>query len=121
MRKEKYKIIGMTCAACAKAVERAVRKLDEAINVNVNLATEKMTVEFDEQKINTEIIKGAVTKAGYGAQEELESKEIAMPISGMTCAACAKAVERAVGKLEGVDSVSNFLNTTALYCNGTYG
>lgn len=115
MKAESYKIIGMTCAACAKAVERAVRKLDGIDAVNVNLATEKMSVQYDEQKLNAEMIKAAVSKAGYEAVEEVEAKEITVPISGMTCAACAKAVERAVGKLNGVVSVNvNFATEKAV-------
>ncbi|MDF2892585.1 MAG: copper-translocating P-type ATPase [Clostridia bacterium] len=115
MKTESYKIIGMTCASCSKAVERAVKKLDGAIEVNVNLATEKMTIQFDEKKIDTEKIKMTVSKAGYEALEEVENKEIAVPISGMTCASCAKAVEKAVGKLDGVESVTvNFATEKAL-------
>jgi Cu+-exporting ATPase len=115
MKTESYKIIGMTCASCSKAVERAVKKLDGAIEVNVNLATEKMTIQFDEKKIDTEKIKMTVSKAGYEALEEVENKEIAVPISGMTCASCAKAVEKAVGKLNGVESVTvNFATEKAL-------
>ncbi|MFZ5353730.1 MAG: heavy metal translocating P-type ATPase [Bacillota bacterium] len=106
MKTENFKITGMTCAACAKAVERAVKKLDGISEINVNLATEKMTVQYDEQKSNTEFIKSAVTKAGYEAKEEMDIKEITVPISGMTCAACAKAIERAVGKLTGIESVN---------------
>ncbi|MDF2532074.1 MAG: copper-translocating P-type ATPase, partial [Clostridia bacterium] len=115
MKTENYKIIGMTCAACAKTIERVVKKLDGVSEVNVNVATEKMAVQFEEQKINTEIIKAAVSKAGYEALEELENKEISVPISGMTCASCAKSVEKAVGKLEGVESVNvNFATEKAL-------
>ena len=39
----------MTCAACAKAVERAVGKLEGISQAKVNLATEKLTVEYDEE------------------------------------------------------------------------
>ncbi|MGE5632377.1 MAG: heavy metal translocating P-type ATPase [Caulobacteraceae bacterium] len=115
MRSETFKITGMTCAACAKAVERAVKRLEGTTSADVNLATEKMSVQFDDQKVNTEMIQAAVSKAGYGALPEVENKEIAVPITGMTCAACAKAVERAVGKLEGVEKVSvNFATEKAL-------
>ncbi|MFA7573748.1 MAG: heavy metal translocating P-type ATPase, partial [Lutispora sp.] len=114
MKTKSLKIIGMTFAACAKASERAVRKLDGVTEANVNFATEKMVVQYDESKINTEKIKEAVKKAGYEAIEEVQVKEITIPISGMTCAACVKAVERAVGKLEGVESVSvNFATEKA--------
>ncbi len=115
MKTETLKITGMTCAACAKASERAVKKLDGVSEANVNYATEKMVVEYDESKIDAEAIKTAVEKAGYQAVVETENKEAAIPISGMTCAACAKAVERAVGKLQGVKEVAvNFATEKAL-------
>jgi Cu+-exporting ATPase len=115
MRSETFRISGMTCAACARAVERSVKKLEGASLVNVNLATEKMSVQFDEEKLNSDTIIAAVTKAGYQAFPEIEAKEVSIPIEGMTCAACAKSVERAVGKLEGIDSVSvNFATEKAV-------
>ncbi|MDD3706629.1 MAG: copper ion binding protein, partial [Clostridiaceae bacterium] len=114
MKTESYKINGMTCAACAKAVERAVKKLEGTSEVNVNLATEKLTLTYDEVKIKPSDITEAVSKAGYEAVEEKNTKEVSIPIEGMTCAACAKSIERAVGKLPGVESVSvNFATEKA--------
>lgn len=114
MKTESYKINGMTCAACAKAVERAVKKLPGATDVTVNLATEKLALTYDEAKIKPDDIKAAVTKAGYEALQENNTKEISIPIEGMTCAACAKSIERAVGKLSGVENVSvNFATEKA--------
>ncbi|KPU44221.1 copper-exporting P-type ATPase A [Oxobacter pfennigii] len=99
-------ITGMTCAACAKAVERASKKLEGVNDASVNIATEKLAVEYDENKVDlTDIIK-AIEKAGYGALEKKDTKSVTIPIGGMTCAACAKAVERAAGKVEGVISAS---------------
>lgn len=94
------KIEGMTCAACAKAVERASKKLDGVTEANVNFATEKLTVNFDDSKLALSDIQAAVEKAGYKALVEATTKTL--KIEGMTCAACAKAVERASKKLEGV-------------------
>lgn len=114
MKTESLNIIGMTCAACAKASERAVKRLEGVVEANVNFATEKMVVQYDESKLDADKIKEAVKRAGYEAVEEAETKIIAVPISGMTCAACAKAIERAVSKLEGVESVSvNFASEKA--------
>ena len=94
------KIEGMTCAACAKAVERATKKLDGVTEANVNYATEKLNVAFDESKASVEKIQEAIKKAGYKALTDSTNKTL--KIEGMTCASCAKAVERATRKLEGV-------------------
>lgn len=112
MAKEILDITGMTCASCAKAVERHVGKVEGISSVNVNIATEKMTVEFDDTKADKSKIKDAVIKAGYGVKESDESiREISLPIAGMTCASCVRAVERAIGKLDGIREVSVNLAT----------
>ncbi|MCC0721742.1 heavy metal translocating P-type ATPase [Clostridioides sp. ZZV14-6044] len=103
---ENYKITGMTCAACAKAVERVTKKLDGVYDQSVNIATEKLKIEYDNSKVSFDDIKQVVEKAGYGIIKEESNKKIDMKIDGMTCAACAKAVERVVKKLDGVESIS---------------
>lgn len=103
---ESYKITGMTCAACAKAVERVTKKMDGVYDQSVNIATEKLKIEYDNSKVSFDDIKQVVEKAGYGIIKEESNKKIDMKIDGMTCAACAKAVERVVKKLDGVESIS---------------
>ena len=58
--KETYKIGGMTCASCAKAVERVTKKLDGVENSSVNIATEKANIEYDSSKIKISQIKSAI-------------------------------------------------------------
>lgn len=65
-----FKIEGMTCAACAKAVERASKKLQGVTEANVNFATEKLKINFDETKVSIPDIQSAIEKAGYKAVEE---------------------------------------------------
>lgn len=102
-----FKIEGMTCAACAKTVERVTKKLNGVNEANVNFATEKLKINFDESKISLNEIQAAVEKAGYKAVTEAVNKTI--KIQGMTCAACAKNVEKATKKLDGVlESNVNF-------------
>jgi Cu+-exporting ATPase len=109
------KIEGMTCAACAKAVERVTRKLDGVAEANVNLATEKLNIDFDHAKVSLEDIKGATEKAGYKAIDDTVNKSL--KIEGMTCAACAKAVERVTRKLDGVTEANVNLATEKLSIN----
>ena len=104
MKKQTLKITGMTCAACASAVERSVSKVEHVESASVNLAAEKLTVTYDETKTDLEKIKAAVERAGYGVLEDAE--EVTIPIEGMTCAACALAVEKQLKKLSGVKEAS---------------
>lgn len=115
IKKDSIKVTGMTCASCGKAVERAVRKLDDSIDANINMATEKLSISYDESKVTYKDIQSAIEKAGYKAVEEKKSNKVTIPIAGMTCASCAKAVERSVGKLSGVEKVEvNFATEKAV-------
>ncbi|EYE87649.1 ActP protein [Fervidicella metallireducens AeB] len=64
---------GMTCAACSKAVERTVKKLDGVIRAEVNFPMERLFVEFDPAKVRISMIKEAIKKAGYIPIEEKDT------------------------------------------------
>ena len=64
---KKYKVTGMTCAACSARVEKAVSSLTGVDSCTVNLLTNSMTVEGSATE--AEII-SAVKNAGYGAEAE---------------------------------------------------
>lgn len=66
--KETFAIEGMTCASCVQTVEKAVSKLTGVAAAPVNLATEKMTVTFDQNQVTTQAIIAAVKAAGYDAK-----------------------------------------------------
>lgn len=100
MKSEILNIEGMTCAACARAVERSAKKVEGVTDANVNFASEKLSITYDEAKTKLEDIQKSVEKAGYKALVESTTKTLS--IEGMTCAACAKAVERTCKKLDGV-------------------
>ena len=111
MKTEVYKVDGMTCAACSSAVERVTKKLNGVDSSAVNLSTEKLTITFDESILNQEHIIEAVKKAGYTAMPNIQEKTITMPIDGMTCAACSQAIERRLGKTDGIGKISVNLAT----------
>ncbi|MGI6263271.1 MAG: heavy metal translocating P-type ATPase [Succiniclasticum sp.] len=67
MKKEKYVVTGMSCSACSSRVEKAVSALDGMKKASVNLLTNSMQVEYDENKLNENKIVQAVVNAGYGA------------------------------------------------------
>ena len=136
MKTMKFEITGMTCSACAQHVEKAVNKLDGIKTANVNLLTNRLTVEADPSVIGAEDIVAAVEKSGYGAfhvDEEVERASLniqpasdcrgACPIkittmkfdiTGMTCSACAQHVEKAVNKLDGIKTANVNLLTNRL-------
>lgn len=111
-------ITGMTCANCARTVERTLGKTEGVEEANVNFASEKATVNFDPSQIKVIDLIQRVEKAGYGvAQATME-----LPITGMTCASCVRNVERAINKVSGILSVNVNLATekaSVTYLPGT--
>ena len=67
MKKMHFDIQGMSCASCQAHVTKAVEKLEGTKNVNVNLLTNDMTVDIDENKVDSKKIIQAIENAGYGA------------------------------------------------------
>lgn len=77
--KKKFNVIGMTCSACSAHVDKAVRGLDGVEEVNVNLLSHCMVIEYNENILTAQQIINAVEKAGYKAQLEnqvVEKKDI---------------------------------------------
>ena len=70
-----FKVEGMTCSACANRVERVTKKLVGVQSSVVNFATEKLTVNIDEDEVGYGEIKAAVDKAGYKLIKEEEKIE----------------------------------------------
>ena len=101
----------MTCAVCAQRIENTVRKLSGVSYANVNLANEKLTVEYDISKLDTATIKQAIINMGYEVFEKPVGSNISIPIGGMTCATCARRVEKILGSIPGILSVSVNLAT----------
>jgi Cu+-exporting ATPase len=64
MIKKQFPIVGMHCASCRLLIEKKVSKLDGVKLVQVNYATEQMTIEYDEDKISIDDIKKIVAQAG---------------------------------------------------------
>ena len=67
--KKEYKLSGMTCAACAMTVEMAVKDLETVEDVNVNLATERLSL-LPKEGFDSQQVLDAVAEAGYQAEEK---------------------------------------------------
>ena len=66
--KQIFQVTGMSCAACANHVEKAVGKLDGVEAVGVNLMLGSMSVTYNEKAVTDDAIMAAVAAAGYSAQ-----------------------------------------------------
>lgn len=104
-------VTGMTCANCVATVERNVRKLDGVREANVNFASEKLTLTYDDSLLNMGEIVGRIRRAGY----DVAQQTVDLPITGMDCVNCAANVTRALEKVDGVLDVNvNFATEHAL-------
>ena len=110
MENKSFAIEGMTCASCAQTVEKAAKKVRGVTQASVNLATEKLSIEYNEPTFSVENLQKAVDNSGYELIAQ-EGKTQTFAIEGMTCASCAQTIEEAVGKLSGVDKASVNLAT----------
>lgn len=91
-------VTGMTCANCAVTIERNLRKLPSVSNANVNLASERASLEFDPTALKLDDIVARIVKVGYG----VATGEAVLPIRRMSDDADAQRLEKALSKLEGV-------------------
>lgn len=64
--KKNLKIMGMTCASCSSSIEKAISRKEGIKSAVVNLSTERLTVEFDENIILLDQIESIILKLGYG-------------------------------------------------------
>ncbi len=89
---------GMSCAACASRVERALNAVPGVASATVNFALARADVAFDPHRVTTDAMANAVRAAGYG----VETTRVSLDIGGMTCANCAGRVEAALRGVPGV-------------------
>ncbi len=65
MKKEQFRVTGITCASCAAIIERTLNKITEIASAQVNVATETVTLEYDEYAVTLEQINNALAGHGY--------------------------------------------------------
>jgi Cu+-exporting ATPase len=96
-------VTGMTCAACAGRVERALAAVPGVVAATVNLASERAEVRVDpDAPAEPVLLRDAVRRAGY----DVTGESATLAIDGMTCASCVGRVERALSRVPGVLDVA---------------
>lgn len=104
MRKT-YHVDGMSCASCAAAVERILKKQEGIENAEVNLILNEVSITSD-NKIDVPTCDQALQKAGFSISEKLETHNETFAVEGMSCASCAASVERILSKNENIQQAS---------------
>lgn len=90
MTKKIFKIEGMHCASCSAIITKKISKLDGVKNIDVNFATEKANIDFDDKKINISQMNAEIKKLGYTISDQNLSSDMSnmteeehMKMSGM--------------------------------------
>jgi len=91
-RQVSFPIAGISCSNCASTLERKLSGIPGISHVSVNPASEKATVIFDPSAVREETIVRAIQEAGY----DVILTRLELPVTGMTCANCSQAIERAL-------------------------
>jgi Cu+-exporting ATPase len=93
--KAELPITGMTCANCAMTIERTLKRLDGVVGANVNLASERASVEYLPGVVSLLAIQQAIRDVGY---------DVVVPGEGEA----AEDVERAAREAEVRDQTRKF-------------
>ena len=72
MKKELMKITGMKCASCSSRIEKSMNKLNGVKEASVNLATESLKINYNENILGREEIKKEVDKLGFKVRENVD-------------------------------------------------
>ncbi len=72
MKKTTLTVTGMHCASCSTLINRALNKVDGVIKANVNLTTNRATIEFEETKTDINRLISTIKNKGYDAKESSE-------------------------------------------------
>jgi len=109
-------IAGMHCASCAQTIEKALNKTKGVKKANINFATEKATIEYDEDKINQEELENVIKKIGYKVVKQGSGKynELRLKVIGMDNPHCVDTVGNAVNTLKGIISKELSVNQKAV-------
>jgi len=107
---------GMSCATCALRIEKGLKGLPGVHRANVNLATEKATVDFEPGALKDSQLEKIVRDLGYTASVEKPQGggTAELRLTGMSCASCAARIEKTLRGMAGVTEASvNFASEKA--------
>ena len=104
------KIGGMHCAGCVNSIQRRVLNLQGVSKIEVNLANERATLEYDPTQVKMRAIEKAIEEIGYRVVYE----KVALVVEGLTDSSDGQRLENGIGRIEGVRSASiNYASSKA--------
>ncbi|XP_072963700.1 copper-transporting ATPase HMA5-like [Typha angustifolia] len=112
-----FSVVGLTCAACAGSVEKAVKRLPGIHDAAVDVLNNRAQVVFYPAFVSEEQIRETIEDVGFEAaliKEDLKERSILvcrLQIKGMTCTSCSNTVESALLAVDGVQKASVALAT----------
>ncbi len=120
MATQQLQLQGMSCIGCANAIDAAIQAIPGVTSVHVDFPKEQATVIFDPQQTSLEAIQQVVAAAGFqavprrrSAAHNAEASPAAtsivkhqLQLTGMSCAACAAAIDNAIQAIPGVHAVN---------------
>ena len=75
MQKVTLPIGGMHCAACASGLEYVLGDIEGVQSAQVNFASEKATVSYDDGRVDMAILRRAVEEAGFFVDDEADRRQ----------------------------------------------
>ena len=109
-RRTLVKIGGMHCAGCVNSIQRRVLNLRGVSKIEVNLANERATLEYDPTQVKMGAIEKAIEEIGYRVVYE----KVALVVEGLTDSSDGQRLENGFGRMEGVRSASiNYASSKA--------
>jgi Cu+-exporting ATPase len=80
---KEFKVDGMTCAACVKAVERVMKKTNGIEDINVNLISGIVKANIEDD-VDMDKLFASIANAGYEASFKDNIKTVEIKVEGMT-------------------------------------
>ncbi len=102
----RFRVGGMSCSSCAASLEKGLQELAGVERAQVNFAAEILTLEHaDDPELVARIV-ARVEQLGFAATADSAPGELRFGIEGMSCASCAASIEKRLGELPGLISVT---------------
>lgn len=70
-----YKVKGMHCASCVSLIQNKIKKIDGVNSCEVNLSSEKATINFEDKEIEIQILNSAISPFGYSFEDKSKIAE----------------------------------------------